>query len=73
MAPRSILGMFIHQVYKNDALLLVVKSTQKGGEKMSPGIIVLNVLCVVMAACLVVRGAILIPKVHKSEDERLQM
>ena len=40
-------------------------------EKMSVGTIVLIVLCVVMAAGLVVQGVILTKKIHKLEEERL--
>ena len=40
-------------------------------EKMSPGTIVLIVLCVLMAAGLVAQGTILTKKIHKLEEERL--
>ena len=40
-------------------------------EKMSVGTIILIVLCVVMAAGLVVQGVILTKKIHKLEEERL--
>ena len=40
-------------------------------EKMSVGTIVLIILCVVMAAGLVVQGVILTKKIHKLEEERL--
>lgn len=40
-------------------------------EKMSPGTIVLIVLCVLMAAGLVTQGAILTKKIHNLEEERL--
>ncbi len=40
-------------------------------EKMSIGTIVLIVLCVLMAAGLVVQGMILTKKIHKLEEERL--
>ena len=40
-------------------------------EKMSPGTIVLIVLCVLMAACLVIQGTLLTKKIHKLEEERL--
>ena len=40
-------------------------------EKMSPGTIVLIVLCVLMAAGLVAQGAILTKKIHNLEEERL--
>lgn len=40
-------------------------------EKMSTGTIVLFVLCVLMAAGLVVQGMILTKKLHKLEEERL--
>ena len=40
-------------------------------EKMSAGTIVLIVLCVLLAVCLVVQGAILTKKIHKLEEERL--
>ncbi|MBO4938898.1 MAG: hypothetical protein J6C98_07865 [Oscillospiraceae bacterium] len=40
-------------------------------EKMSPGAIVLIILCVVMAAGLVTQGTILTNKIHKLEEERL--
>ena len=40
-------------------------------EKMSPGTIVLIVLCVLMAAGLVAQGTILTQKIHKLEEERL--
>ena len=40
-------------------------------EKMSPGTIVLIVLCVLMAAGLVAQGTILTRKIHKLEEERL--
>ena len=40
-------------------------------EKMSPGTIVLIVLCVLMAACLVVQGTLLTKKIHNLEEERL--
>ena len=38
---------------------------------MSVGTIILIVLCVVMAAGLVVQGVILTKKIHKLEEERL--
>ena len=40
-------------------------------EKMSPGTIVLIVLCVLMAAGLVAQGTILTKKIHNLEEERL--
>ena len=40
-------------------------------EKMSPGTMVLIILCVVMAAGLVAQGTILTKKIHKLEEERL--
>lgn len=40
-------------------------------EKMSPGTIVLIVLCIVMAAGLVAQGTVLTKKIHKLEEERL--
>ena len=40
-------------------------------EKMSPGTIVLIVLCVLMAAGLVAQGTILTKKIHKLEEDRL--
>ena len=40
-------------------------------EKMSTGTIVLIILCVLMAAGLVVQGMILTKKIHKLEEERL--
>ena len=40
-------------------------------EKMSPGTIVLIVICILMAACLVAQGTILTKKIHKLEEERL--
>ena len=40
-------------------------------EKMSTGAIVLIILCVVLAAGLVIQGAILTKKIHKLEEERL--
>ena len=40
-------------------------------EKMRTGAIVLIVLCVVLAAGLVIQGAILTKKIHKLEEERL--
>ena len=40
-------------------------------EKMSPGTIILIVLCVAMAAGLIAQGAILTKKIHKLEEERL--
>ena len=40
-------------------------------EKMSAGTIVLIVLCVLLAAGLVVQGTILTQKIHKLEEERL--
>lgn len=40
-------------------------------EKMSVGTIVLIVLCVLMAAGLVVQGTLLTKKIHKLEEERL--
>ena len=40
-------------------------------EKMSAGTIVLIVLCVTMAAGLVVQGTLLTGKLHKLEEERL--
>ena len=40
-------------------------------EPMRPGMIVLIVLCVLLAAGLVVQGAILTKKIHKLEEERL--
>ena len=39
-------------------------------EKMSPGTMVLIILCVVMAAGLVAQGTILTKKIHKLEEER---
>ena len=40
-------------------------------EKMSTGTIVLIVICVLLAAGLVVQGTILIKRIHKLEEERL--
>ena len=40
-------------------------------QKMSPGTIVLIVLCVLMAAGLIIQGAILTKKIHTLEEERL--
>ena len=40
-------------------------------EKMSPGTIVLIILCVLMVAGLVAQGTILTKKIHKLEEERL--
>ena len=40
-------------------------------EKMSTGTIVLIVICVLLAAGLVVQGTILTKKIHKLEEERL--
>ena len=40
-------------------------------EKMRTGAIVLIILCVVLAAGLVIQGAILTKKIHKLEEERL--
>ncbi|MBQ8238460.1 MAG: hypothetical protein IJZ39_09975 [Oscillospiraceae bacterium] len=40
-------------------------------EKMSPGTIVLIVLCVLLAAGLVIQGIMLTAKVHRLEEERL--
>lgn len=40
-------------------------------EKMSTGTIVLIILCVLMAAGLIVQGTILTKKIHKLEEERL--
>ena len=40
-------------------------------EKMKPGTVVLIILCVVLAAGLVVQGTILTKKIHKLEEERL--
>lgn len=40
-------------------------------EKVSTGTIVLIILCVVLAASLVIQGAILTKKIHKLEEERL--
>ena len=40
-------------------------------EKMNTGTIVLIVICVLLAAGLVVQGTILIKRIHKLEEERL--
>ena len=40
-------------------------------EKIHTGAIVLIILCVVLAAGLVIQGAILTKKIHKLEEERL--
>ena len=44
---------------------------EKEKEKMSTGTIVLIILCVAMAAGLVIQGAILTKKIHTLEEERL--
>lgn len=44
---------------------------EEGKEKMSPGTVILIILCVVMTAGLVAQGTILTKKIHKLEEERL--